>query len=620
MARGSPRKALSRRTRNRGGQETPNNYKEPHQVIRQREMTKKLLSVFLTVLLSTQAGLAGSARHTTRQPKKQTDQAGPQKVRLAPDLEELLLQDEQGEAGGKSQPARTLAQARRERLVKPARAAVGGVALPSAEVPADERQSFIVKLDDFASGAAMEAKLAPLGGRVSRQLSGMGLVIIEAPRNRVRQLAAEAGVAYISPDRPVASLSHVAMTVGAGAVRSAVNGLTIANGTGVGVALLDSGVDDTHNLIKPGNDHTGVALHKDFTGRGTTADLFGHGTHVASMLAGNKWYLTNGPYTGVAYDARVLDLRVLDEQGRGASSTTIAAIDWCVANKAAWNIRVINLSLGTPAQDSYKNDPLCQAARRAFNAGILVVAAAGNAGKDASGHKIYGGIHSPGIDPSVLTVGATNTFGTDARSDDVITTYSSRGPTRGFYTDAAGVRHYDNLIKPDIVAPGNRLIGACSTASRGNSNSLVNLYPDLRIGTAPTTADQMIYLSGTSMAAPIVAGAAALLFEARPEITPSLAKAILMYTAQPLNGANTFEQGAGELNVVGAVQILNLLSPSLPTLTNGAAMLTAALPYPQASSLFGETIYWSQGVITNYGFLYGGGLMTSYQAVYGSGV
>ena len=143
----------------------------------------------------------------------------------------------------------------------------------------------------------------------------------------------------------------------------------------------------------------------------------------------------------------MISLAVLDGTGVGVSSNVIAAIDWCITNKATYNIRVINMSLGAPAKDSYKTDPLCLAARRAHNAGIVVVAAAGNRGKSLLGQKAYGGIDSPGIEPSVITVGATNSFGTDARSDDTIATYSSRGPTRGYSTDASGVKHYDNLIK-----------------------------------------------------------------------------------------------------------------------------------------------------------------------------
>src|SRR5205814_314968 len=134
------------------------------------------------------------------------------------------------------------------------------------------------------------------------------------------------------------------------------------------------------------------------------------------------------------------NVRVLDSEGKAKASTVIAAIDWCIENRERYHIRIINLSLGAPAIESYRTDPLCLAVRRAHDAGIVVVAAAGNHGKDKDGKKIYGLIHSPGNDPSVITVGAANTLGTDARSDDAVASFSSRGPTRSYTTDAAGVR------------------------------------------------------------------------------------------------------------------------------------------------------------------------------------
>jgi subtilisin family serine protease len=126
-----------------------------------------------------------------------------------------------------------------------------------------------------------------------------------------------------------------------------------------------------------------------------------------------------------------------------------------------------------------------------------------------------------------------------------------------------------------------------------------------------------MYLSGTSMAAPVVAGAAAVMLQANPNLTPSLVKAILMYTAQPLAGANMLEQGAGQLNIDGAVRLAKLVKTPLPT-TVGTALLTAALPTLQ-STIAGQTFNWGQGVITNWGFLSGTELMTKWQSVYGAG-
>src|SRR6185295_2384852 len=240
------------------------------------------------------------------------------------------------------------------------------------------------------------------------------------------------------------------------------------DGHGVGIAILDSGIYTAHHSF-----NGRVVASIDFTGEGRTDDPYGHGTHVASMAAGNN-HVSAGSYTGIAPEANLVNVRVLDSQGRGSASNTIAGIDWCIANKALYNIRVLNLSLGTTAVDSFTDDPLCQAVRRAYDAGLVVCAAAGNSGKNGAGQKVYGSIHSPGIEPSAITVGAVNTFGTDARDDDSVATFSSRGPTRGYYTDITNVRHYDNLIKPDLVAPGNKLVEAESP-----NNALLNGNPAL---------------------------------------------------------------------------------------------------------------------------------------------
>ena len=231
------------------------------------------------------------------------------------------------------------------------------------------------------------------------------------------------------------------------------------------------------------------------------------------------------------------------------------------------------MSLGMPAIDSYRNDPVCRAVRRLVDAGVVVFAAAGNNGKDSNGNKLYGHIHSPGNEPSAITVGATNTFGTDDRSDDGVATFSSRGPTRSFTTDENGVRHYDNLIKPDLVAPGNKLIDA-----EADGNYLVTQTPSLDAGVSGADDRKMMYLSGTSMATPVAAGTAALMLQANPSLTPNLVKALLMYTAQPLAGYNMFEQGAGQINIVGAVQLAQSVRTDLSAATTvGSSLLTSLL-------------------------------------------
>src|SRR5207253_5343235 len=128
--------------------------------------------------------------------------------------------------------------------------------------------------------------------------------------------------------------------------------------------------------------------------------------------------------------------------GIGQSSWLLAGLDWVLQNRTTYNIRVVNLSLGATAVDSYLDDPVCIKAQELVNAGIVVVAAAGNLGKADNGDKTYGRIHSPGNSPYVITVGASNSFQTTPRGDDSVTTYTSRGPTRSYFTNDDGWRRY----------------------------------------------------------------------------------------------------------------------------------------------------------------------------------
>ncbi|HEX8557433.1 MAG TPA: S8 family serine peptidase [Pyrinomonadaceae bacterium] len=453
------------------------------------------------------------------------------------------------------------------------------------------------------------------GGAVTKTYANFPLRAATLPASAVEALAARTDVGHVALDREVKQLGHVSLTTGADAARALANYSPAYDGAGVGVAVLDSGLDPNHTAftLESGN-ASRVVKGLDFTGEGTTADPYGHGTHVASIAAGNG-QVSNGAYRGVAPGAKLVNLRVLNSQGKGTVSALLAALDWIKSNKDAYNIRVVNMSLGTAAVDSYAVDPLCLAVRSLVNSGVVVVAAAGNEGRDSSGNKVYGQIHSPGIDPSVITVGAANTFGTDARNDDAVATYSSRGPTRAFWTDASGVRHYDNLIKPDLVAPGNKIIDA-----QAAGNLLVMQNPALDADVSGASAREQMYLSGASMATPAVAGAAALMLQANPSLTPNMVKALLMYTAQQLAGFNTLEQGAGLANVEGAVRLARLVRTDLSASSAvGSPLLTAAPPPPQ-TSIAGWTFDWSQGVVLDHAFATGVSLVTRYQAVYGLGV
>jgi subtilisin family serine protease len=471
---------------------------------------------------------------------------------------------------------------------------------------AGDRVSVIVQPAGSWSGA-LDTTLRGAGANVKGSFKNFAAHSVEMNASDVEALAERDDVAYVSPDRDVQLLGHVSLTTGADAAAAMANYNPTYDGTGVGIAVLDSGVDPNHVAFD-----TRIVANVDFTGEGITSDPFGHGSHVTSIAAGNG-KVSNGSYQGIAPNANIINVRVLNSQGTGTVSQLLSALDWVKTNKAKYNIRVVNMSLGTAAVDSYKNDPVCQAVRALVNSGVVVVCAAGNEGKDSSGNKVYGQIHSPGDEPSAITVGASNTFGTDARNDDQVTTYSSRGPTRGYYTDASGVKHYDNLVKPDLVAPGNKIIDA-----EAANNYLVAQYPALDANVSGNSAREQMYLSGTSMATPVVSGAAAMLLQANPNLTPNLVKAILMYTAQQLPGFNQFEQGAGEVNLEGAMRLARLVRTDLNSCSVGSPLLTSSAPTPQ-TTIAGYQFTWGQGLIMNYNFATGTNLITKYQGVYGLG-
>ena len=452
----------------------------------------------------------------------------------------------------------------------------------------------------------------------------LGTVALRVPAQRLGELAVFGEVASITRDRETFSTGHITATTGADAARSAqaaTSGQTL-DGSGVGIAVLDSGVYAPHQSLKGGGGSR-AAVSIDFTGEGRTDDPYGHGSHVASAAGGNHSLSgQSGSFAGIAHNSPIANLRVLDSRGEGRASGVLKAIDWLLVNGARHKIRVVNMSFGAPAVDSYRVDPLCRAVRKLVDAGFVVVVAAGNDGKmrrsDGTFQKTYGLIHSPGNEPSAITVGATNTYGTDDRSDDAVASYSSRGPTRSYVTDQDGVKRFDNVVKPDLVAPGNRVIFAQSPGNR-----MVTDNPGLHAAAAETGINgetetrRVMYMSGTSVAAPIVAGAAALLLQAKPGLSPNMVKMILMYTAQPLEGHNMLEQGSGQLNIEGAVRVARAMVDQ-PVLGRsvGDPIMPAGMMIDQTSMVAGARFPWSQGIIVDHGFITGENLIRRFQRVY----
>ena len=259
-------------------------------------------------------------------------------------------------------------------------------------------------------------------------------------------------------------------------------------------------------------------------------DKHGHGSHIAGVAASSVLD-ENGDYNGMAPDANLVSVRAFSDRGKGSYGDIINAISWVIDNKNRYNIRVVNLSFGSPVQSHYWDDPLNQAVMRAWQAGIVVVTSAGNSGPDPMS------ITVPGNVPYVITVGAaTDAYTANDKSDDYLASFSAVGPT------------HDAFIKPDLITYGGHV------ASRmAEEKDLKRSYPDSKI------TKNYYRVSGTSQAAAMVSGAVALMLEAEPGLSPDDVKCRLMASAhaavdsQGKLAYSPFQQGAGMMNIKAAV-------------------------------------------------------------------
>ena len=295
-------------------------------------------------------------------------------------------------------------------------------------------------------------------------------------------------------------------------------------GKGVGVAVLDTGIaGDAADFKAADGSSRVVANVVTNVGAGTAGDRYGHGTHVAGIVAGNSFNRAPGDplyghYVGVAPDANLIAIKASDDYGNATVLDVIKGIAFAVDHRADYNIRVLNLSLSTEVPQSYKTDPLDAAVEYAWQHGIVVVAASGNRGNAADAVQ-----YAPANDPFVISVGGadeTANYGKGAKAD-----WSSGGMTQ------------DGVSKPDVVAPGAHIISVLAPGS-----AFAALCP------ACVVAGQYFKAGGTSMAAPVVSGAVALMLQARPNLTPDQVKTLLEMTDHPVKGS-----AAGEIDVEHAV-------------------------------------------------------------------
>jgi serine protease AprX len=382
-----------------------------------------------------------------------------------------------------------------------------------------------------AGDTAPELAVRRLGGQVTRALPIVAGFAATVPATVVGELARLPGVRAVTPDGRV----RVQGTASTSTIRSVYPKTIRADdvwkrgvtGRGVTVAVLDTGVapnlpDLSGRLVGVTDDLTGQTTPcKNLSGELDCNDRYGHGTFIAGLVAGNG-ASSGGKWKGVAPEARVLSVKAAGADGSADVSNILAAIQWVVSFKERYNIRVLNLSLGTDSTQDWRVDPLNYAVERAWAAGMTVVVAASNKGPAPKT------ITKPADDPWVITVGATDDRGTVVLKDDQLPDFSGRGPT------AHGV------AKPDVVAPGAHVISLRAPGSTIDTKFPWYVDGSYRRG------------SGTSMATGVVSGAVALMLQANPGFSPDRVKHALTATARDAASTDPMAVGAGVVDVNAA--------------------------------------------------------------------
>ena len=408
----------------------------------------------------------------------------------------------------------------------------------AAESP-EQRVSVIVQ--KFGDSDSVEGLVESLGGEVTRDLSIINAFSAEVPAGVVPKLAEENGVRWVSLDGPVVTTAkggNKPPPSDGGSSSSLYPQIFLdtlnvravwdmgIDGDGVAVAIIDSGVIRSSDFKERvnGNSPSRVIVQESFSQNSTSVDdYYGHGTHVAGII-GSNGKLTGGEASGLAPKVDLISLKISDEQNFAFESDAVAAMQWVFDNKDTYNIRVVNLSIASTVPQSYHNSPIDAAAEILWFNSVVVVTSAGNYGPDAVNY-------APANDPFVITVGATNELRTTDRSDDFVTDYSAYGMTM------------DGFVKPDIIAPGQDVISNLSYLSPWNYEHPNRLEFE----------GDHLRLSGTSMSAPMVTGAVALLLQDEPDLNPDQVKYRLMATGIPIQGSDGDPNTYPYLDVYAAV-------------------------------------------------------------------
>ncbi|MFN8496051.1 MAG: S8 family peptidase [Caldilineaceae bacterium] len=381
---------------------------------------------------------------------------------------------------------------------------------------------------------ALDAALNQLGGHVVRDFSLIRALVAQLPAHAVAALGRSPDVRWVSLDSTLQT-SYCSLCIDTSRLANAYistiqadkvwNRAPYLQGQGIGIAVVDSGMTPLSDLTSSKRGIQRLVGQFVYPGGVNGADTYGHGDHISRIIGSNGGAL--GQYIGVAPEANLINVKVANSQGQAKISDLIGGLQWIFNNQSRFNIRVVNISMNDSITESYHTSALDAAVEELWFNGIVVVVSAGNTGS--------GGLYAPANDPFVITVGATDDRGTADPTDDVMAPFSAYGLT------------LDGFPKPDLVAPGTNIVSLI----KSRTVTLAKQHPGNIVSSNPWMGTYF-RMSGTSMAAPMVSGAAALLIQSNPHLTPDQVKYRLMYTSRPFD--TTEHAGAGYLDIDAAVQ------------------------------------------------------------------